>query len=57
MGPYEAAAALGVSVDVVHRLIATGLLDRYRARGGFIRVLAWQVAELGDLPRGYLERC
>lgn len=53
----EAAALLGVSVDTVDRLIRTGVLDRYRLRGRYIRVRGQQVQELMDLPAAWLERC
>lgn len=53
----EAAAQLGIAVDAVDRLIATGLLDRYRIRERYVRVLARQVAELATLPREWLLRC
>jgi len=42
---------------VVDRMIACGLLDRYRIRGVYIRVPTGQVAELASLPREYLLRC
>lgn len=53
----EAAAVLGVDVATVDRLISTGVLDRYRLRGLYIRVQARQVAELVGLPREWLSRC
>lgn len=53
----EAAAVLGVDVATVDRLISTGVLDRYRLRGLYIRVQASQVAELAGLPREWLSRC
>lgn len=53
----EAAAELGVDVAVVDRLIATGVLTRYRIRGRWVRVEAGQVAEVATLPRTWLERC
>lgn len=53
----EAAAVLGVDVATVDRLISTGVLDRYRLRGLYIRVQARQVAELAGLPREWLSRC
>lgn len=53
----EAAALLGVSVDTVDRLIRTGVLDRYRLRGRYIRVRGEQVSGLLTLPRDWLERC
>jgi hypothetical protein len=53
----EAAIKLGVAVAVVDRLIATGLLLRYRVAGRWVRVEAGQVAELATLPREYLLRC
>lgn len=53
----EAAAVLGVSIAVVDRLIAHGLLDRYRIAGRWVRVEARQVAELAKLPREYLLKC
>lgn len=57
LGRTEAAVRLGVPDEVVDRLIATGLLDRYRSRGGFVFVPTGQVAELATLPREYLLRC
>lgn len=53
----EAAAVLDVDVATVDRLISTGVLDRYRLRGLYIRVQARQVAELAGLPREWLSRC
>uniref|UniRef100_A0AAU7GX61 Helix-turn-helix DNA binding domain protein n=1 Tax=Streptomyces phage Geonosis TaxID=3158856 RepID=A0AAU7GX61_9CAUD len=53
----EAALALGVDVPAVDRLISSGLLDRYRIRGRYVRVPAGQVAELASLPREWLLRC
>lgn len=53
----EAAEILGVDVPAVDRLISTGLLDRYRIRGRYVRVLTGQVAELATLPRQWLLRC
>lgn len=57
MSRQEAAAVLGVSVPVVDRLISSGLLDRYRIQGRYVRVLTGQVAELATLPRPWLLRC
>lgn len=53
----EAATILGVDLATVDRLIATGVLDRYRLRDRYIRVRADQVAELIGLPREWLTRC
>jgi excisionase family DNA binding protein len=53
----EAAAQLGVPVETIDRLIAHGVLARYRIAGRWVRVEAGQVAELADLPREYLMRC
>lgn len=53
----EAAAVLGIPVSSVDRLIRRGLLDRYRVRGVYVRVRAWQVTELADLPRDWLISC
>lgn len=53
----EAAAELGVDVAVVDRLIATGVLTRYRIRGRWVRVEAGEVEDLTDFPRPWLERC
>lgn len=53
----EAADRLRVDLATIDRLIATGVLDRYRIRGRWIRVEAGQVAELADLPREWLRRC
>ncbi len=57
MSRQEAALALGVDVPAVDRLISSGLLDRYRIRGQYVRVLTGQVAELATLPREWLLRC
>lgn len=57
MSRQEAAAALGVDVTVVDRLIAHGVLTRYRIAGRWVRVEARQVAELATLPREYLLKC
>jgi hypothetical protein len=57
MSRQEAALRLGVPLAVVDRMIACGLLDRYRIRGVYIRVPTGQVAELASLPREYLLRC
>lgn len=53
----EAAAQLGVSLVVVDRLIATGVLARYRLAGRWVRVLAGEVDVLADFPREWLARC
>lgn len=53
----EAADELNVTVAVVDRLIAVGLLDRYRIRERYVRVPAGQVADLATLPRDWLIRC
>ncbi|AKA61714.1 helix-turn-helix DNA-binding protein [Streptomyces phage YDN12] len=53
----EAALVLGVDVLAVDRLISSGLLDRYRIRGQYVRVPTGQVVELSDLPREWLLRC
>lgn len=53
----EAAEVLGTDVAVIDRLIATGVLDRYRIRKRWIRVLTGQVLELAQLPREWLSRC
>lgn len=53
----EAARYLAVPLETVDRLIATGLLDRYRIRGRYVRVRTGQVAELATLPREWLIRC
>lgn len=53
----EAAAALGVPLEAVDRLIRRGLLDRYRIRDRYVRVKTGQVAELAALPRDWLLRC
>ncbi len=57
MSRQEAAAELDVPVEVVDRLIAKGLLDRYRIRERYVRVRAGQVAELASLPRTWLLKC
>lgn len=53
----EAAAALKVDLAVVDRLIATGVLTRYRIRDRWIRVRADEVAVLADFPVEWLRRC
>lgn len=53
----EAAEVLKTDLTTIDRLIATGVLDRYRIRGRWIRVLTGQVLELSELPREWLTRC
>lgn len=53
----EAALRLGITVADVDRLIRHGVLDRYRLRERYVRVLTGQVAELATLPREWLLRC
>ncbi len=53
----EAAGMLGIGVADVDRLIRTGVLDRYRIQGRYVRVPKGQVRELADLPREWLLRC
>jgi excisionase family DNA binding protein len=53
----EAADVLGVPLPVVDRLIEHGVLDRYRVRERYVRVLTGQVVELTTLPREWLSRC
>jgi len=53
----EAAQRLGVDLVVVDRLIATGVLARYRIAGRWVRVRADEVALLLDFPREWLRRC
>lgn len=50
----EAAAVLDVSLDDVDRFISIGLLDRYRIRGRYVRVLRSQVDELATVDRAFL---
>lgn len=50
----EAAVRLGVTVDVVDRLIATGALARYLIRNRYVRLLRAQVDELASLPSEWL---
>lgn len=45
----EAAQQLAVTVDEVDRYISLGLLDRYRLRGRYVRVLRAQVDELATV--------
>ena len=52
----EAACQLGLTLADVDHLIQTGLLDRYRIRGRYVRVLRSQVDELAQLPRDWLQR-
>jgi excisionase family DNA binding protein len=53
----EAAAVLDVPLAAVDRLIATGLLPRYRIRERYIRVRQRDVETLLDVPREWLLRC
>ena len=46
----EAAVALAVAVADIDRLIAVGLLARYRQAGLYVRVLRSQVDELASVP-------
>lgn len=57
LSKQEAAMQLGLDVVDVDRLIATGVLTRYRIRGRWVRVLAAEVALLADMPREWLRRC
>jgi hypothetical protein len=50
----EAAVALAVTVADIDRLIAVGLLARYRLRGLYVRVLRAQVDELASVPVEWL---
>ena len=50
----EAAVALAVTVADIDRLIAVGLLARYRLRGLYVRVLRSQVDELASVPIEWL---
>lgn len=50
----EAASALGVTVDDVDRFISVGLLDRFRIRGRYVRVLRSQVDELATVDPAFL---
>lgn len=45
---------LGVSLAEVDHFIAIGLLDRYRIRGRYIRVLRSQVDELSRVDPTFL---
>jgi excisionase family DNA binding protein len=53
----EAAAVLGLTVAEVDRLIATGLLPRYRLRERYVRVRKEDVDQLADVPIEWLLRC
>lgn len=53
----EAAGILATDLATVDRLIATGVLDRYRIRERWVRVLTEQVLELRELPPEWLSRC
>lgn len=53
----EAAEILATDLATVDRLIATGVLDRYRIRERWVRVLTTQVMELRELPPEWLSRC
>lgn len=57
MSRHEAAAALGVELAVVDRLVAKAVLDRYRLHGLYVRVRADQVRELATMPKDWLRRC
>lgn len=48
---------LGVPVATVDRMIATGLLPRYRIRERYVRVALRDVEPLLDVPREWLLRC
>lgn len=54
MSRQEAAVALGVALADVDRFISVGLLDRYRVRGRYIRVLRAQVDDLATVDPGFL---
>jgi excisionase family DNA binding protein len=54
MSRQEAASQLGLTMAQVDDLIATGLLDRYRIRGTYIRVRRDQVDELAQVDRSFL---
>ena len=51
----EAADQLDVSLAVIDRLIATGVLPRYRLRERYVRVRQADVDELKTLLREFLE--
>lgn len=53
----ETAEMLNVPVATVDRLIATGVLHRYRIRGRYVRVALRDVEQLLDVPREWLMRC
>jgi hypothetical protein len=53
----EAAEILDTDVATIDRLISTGVLDRYRIRDRWVRVLTAQVVELRELPPEWLSRC
>lgn len=57
MSRHEAAAALGVDLAVVDRLIGRAVLDRYRLGGLYVRVRTDQVRELAGMPVDWLRRC
>lgn len=48
---------LGLTVPEVDRLIATGLLPRYRLRERYVRVRREDAQELLDVPKAWLLRC
>lgn len=54
MSRQEAAVRLDLTLVQLDQLIATGVLDRYRLRGRYIRVLRRQVEELAQLDRAFL---
>lgn len=53
----EAAGMLGLTVPELDRLIATGLLPRYRLRERYVRVRRRDVEPLLDVPKAWLLRC
>ena len=52
----EAAEVLHTTVPVVDRLIATGVLPRYRLHGRYIRLKTEDVLQLQDVPVEWLAR-
>lgn len=52
----EAADVLHTTVPVVDRLIATGVLPRYRLHGRYIRLRTKDVLQLQDVPVEWLAR-
>lgn len=53
----EVAEVLHTTVTVVDRLIATGVLPRYRLRDRYIRIKTEDAMQLHGVPVDWLARC